>query len=156
MTWIAEDEFKNFAVRDLPPRKDAVLNAADVMGIRLIEKLVPHWIQVQRLYYTSGHVELQKTEQMVKEGKWLEAAEIWKANINNPNKNIAAKSMYNLGVACEMQGDLDAAIDWIVKSFDVFGNKNEVHYLNCIDYINILGQRKLDLKIIEKQINSSL
>ncbi len=155
LMWTNEDEFKEFSERTLPPRKDAVLNAADIMGIRLTEKLIPHWTQVQRLYYTSGHVELRKTNQLVKAGKWIDAAEIWKANINNPNKNIAAKSMYNLGVACEMQGDIDAAIDWVVRSFQVFGSKNQVHYLNCTDYIRILGKRKIDLKLINQQLQSS-
>ncbi|QGY46682.1 hypothetical protein GM418_24385 [Maribellus comscasis] len=156
LTWDSQEEIKAYVEKNLPPRRDAVLNAADVMGIRLAEKLIPHWITVQRLYYISGHVELQKTKQLVEEGKWLEAAEIWKANVNNPNKKIAAKSMYNLGVACEMQGDLEAAIDWIVRSFQVFGNKNEFHYLNCIDYINILGQRKLNFKLINQQLDHTL
>lgn len=155
LAWNTESEYRKSVRNDLPPRKDAVLNAADVMGIRLVQKLIPHWIGVQRLYYTSGHVELNKTDQLVKEGKWMEAAEIWRANVNNPNKNIAAKSMFNLGVACEMQGDLEAALDWVVKSFHVFGNKNDVHYSNCLQYITILGQRKLDLNLIDKQLNGT-
>jgi len=156
LMWYAESQSPGYAEKELPPRKDAVLNAADVMGIRMAEKLIPHWIGVQRLYYTSGQAELKKTEPLVKDGKWIEAAEIWRANVNNKNKNIAAKSMYNLGVACEMQGDLEAAVDWIVKSYHVFGNKNEIHSMNCLDYLNILGQRRFDLKVIEKQVSSSL
>ncbi|MCG6189459.1 DUF6340 family protein [Maribellus maritimus] len=156
LTWDSHEELKSYVEKSLPPRRDAVLNAADIMGIRLVEKLIPHWSTEQRLYYISGHVELQKTKQLVEKGKWLEAAEIWKANVKNPNKKIAAKSMYNLGVACEMQGDLEAAIDWVVKSFQVFGNKNEFHYLNCMDYINILGQRKLNFKLINQQLDYTL
>lgn len=155
LMWNTESEFLRYAAKELPPRKDAVLNAADVMGIRWVQNLFPHWVEVQRLYYTSGQVELKTTEQMVKEGKWLDAAIIWKANVNNPNKNIAAKSMFNLAVACEMQGDLEAALDWVIKSYQVFGNKNQVHSDHCIQYITILGQRKLDLKLIEKQVTSA-
>lgn len=156
LMWNTEDEFSRYAEKELPPRKDAVLNAADVMGIRWVQNLFPHWAEVQRLYYTSGHVELKKTEPLINDGKWLEAAEIWKANVNNPNKNIVAKSMFNLAVACEMQGDLEAALDWVIKSYQVFGNKNQVHSNHCTQYITILGQRKLDLKLIEKQITSAL
>lgn len=155
--WTEYTEFANYQKQAkivLPPRKDAILNAADIAGTKLAQFLIPHWIQVQRMYYRSGHVELKKTDQLVMDGKWLEAAKIWKANTNNPNKSIAAKSTFNMGLACEMQGNLDAALEWIVQSFHVFGQKNEEHSVNCTDYIRILSQRKLDLKIIEKQVES--
>ncbi len=69
----------------------------------------------------------------------------------NKNKSIAAKSMYNMALACEMSGNMDAAIDWAEKSFYVFGTKNGIHSTNCSDYIRILGQRKLDIKKIESE-----
>ena len=142
-------EIRNF----LPPRKDAVLNAADISGAKFAEMLVPHWTKTERLYYYSGHQELKKTDAMIQSGNWMEAAKIWKANINNPNKSVAAKSMFNLGLVCEIAGDLDAAIDWVVKSFYVFENENEIHSMNCTDYLSILGQRGLDIKKIEFQMN---
>ncbi|MEN8116868.1 MAG: DUF6340 family protein, partial [Bacteroidota bacterium] len=124
ITWSENVSTVYEANRYLPPRKDAVLNAADIAGSRFANLLIPHWTKVDRMYYVSGHVELKKTDKLVKEGKWREAAEIWKSQVDNPNKSIAAKSMFNLGVACEMEGDLDAAIDWVIKSFYVFGQKN--------------------------------
>jgi hypothetical protein len=105
------------------------------------------------MYYHSGNVELSKTDKLIEQGEWLKAAEIWKANIDNKNKKIAAKSMFNLALANEMSGNLDAAIDWAVKSFQVFEQKNEIHYQNCMEYIQIIGQRKLDIKTIDKQLN---
>jgi len=139
------------AKRALPPRKDAVLNAADVAASRLVEFFVPHWIEVERMYYQSGHVELKKTDELIKQNRWLDAAEIWKKNTTNKNKSITAKSMYNMALACEVNGDMDAAIDWAVKSFQVFGSKNQFHAANCQDYIKILAQRKLDIKTIESK-----
>jgi len=83
----------------------------------------------------------------------LEAAKIWKANISNSNKSIAAKSMFNLGLACEMEGDIDAAIDWVVQSFQVFKQKNVMNAENCQDYLRILATRKFDFRRIEFQLN---
>ncbi|HSO86283.1 MAG TPA: DUF6340 family protein [Draconibacterium sp.] len=137
------------AKRILPPRKDAVLNAADIAGSSFAEFLVPHWIEVDRMYYQSGHLELKKTDELIKQNRWLEAAEIWKKNTTNSNKSIAAKSMYNMALACEMNGEMDAAIDWAVKSYYVFGSKNQEHAFNCQEYIRILSQRKLDIRKIE-------
>ncbi len=137
------------AISVLPPRKDAVLAAAEMEGEKFAEYLVPHWIEVERMYYVSGHIELSKTETLIEQNRWMEAAEIWKKNTTNKNKNIAAKSMFNMALACEINGDIDAAIDWAVKSFHIFGSKNEVHAANCQNYINILGRRKSDIKQIE-------
>lgn len=136
--------------RKIPPQKDAVLLAADMSGTQFARFLIPHWIEVQRMYYHSGHVELKQTDQLVKDNKWMEAAEIWKANSNNPNKSIAAKCKFNMGLACEMQGNLDAALEWVVESFHVFGQNNIVHSENCRDYIYIISQRKLDKKLLDK------
>ncbi len=116
------------------------------------ELLIPHWVEVQRMYYKSGQCRIKKAEELIKENDWIEAAEIWKKNVNNKNKSIAAKSMFNLALACEIEGDIDAAIDWAVKSFHVFERKNELNYYNCLDYIQILGQRKLDIKVINMQL----
>lgn len=153
INWIEPAYSASEAAERLPPRRDAVLNAADIAGSRFAHFLVPHWIKVERVYYRSGHVDLKKTDRLVDEGRWMEAAGIWKANVDNPNKSIAAKSMFNMGLACEMQGEIDAAIDWVVKSFYVFGQKNPTNFENCMQYIRILSQRKLDIKTIEHQLN---
>ncbi|MDB4582882.1 DUF6340 family protein [Draconibacterium sp.] len=137
----------------LPPRRDAVLNAADIAGTQFAEFLVPHWTEVQRMYYSSGQVELKKTDDLVKENRWLDAAKIWKANINNPNKSIAAKCKFNMGLVCEMEGDFKAALDWVVQSFHTLGAKNNVHFNNCQQYISILSQRMLDVKKIDIQFH---
>lgn len=144
------------AKKFLPERKDAVLNAADITGTNFAELLTPHWLEVQRMYYKSGNVELKEAEKLIQKNEWIEAAKIWKKNIDNKNKSIAAKSMFNLALACEIEGDIDAAIDWAVKSFHVYGSKNETHYFHCMDYLKILGQRKVDIKVIEKQINPEI
>lgn len=148
--WIKPASSLEEAKRILPPRKDAILNAADIAASRFIEFLVPHWIEVERIYYKSGQIDMKKTEALIEENRWLEAAEIWKKNTTNKNKSIAAKSMFNLALACEMNGNMAAAIDWAVKSFYVFGTKNEFHAENCKNYIQILARRKIDIQNIEK------
>lgn len=137
------------AKRVLPPRKDAVFNAADIAGSRFAEFIAPHWIEVERMYYPLGQPESNKTNKLVDENRWLEAAVIWKKNTFSKNKNVAAKSMFNMAVACEMNGEMDAAIDWVVKSIYLMDNKNEIHTFNCRDYINILARRKMDIQKIE-------
>jgi hypothetical protein len=137
----------------LPQRTEGILEAAEITAGQFADFLIPHWIEVQRIYYRSGQIDLKQTNRLVAEGKWLESAEIWKQHVNNPNKKIAAKCKFNMALACEMLNQFDAAVDWAVQSFLVFGQKNPVHAQNCLDYINILNQRKLDIKRIEFQTN---
>jgi len=151
--WSEERDYNQSVYSMLPPPKDAVLNSAEMTGTEFAHFLIPHWITVQRMYYGSGHVELQKTDQLIKNGNWMEAAKIWKANTSNPNKNIAAKCKYNMGLACEMEGDLKAALEWIVESYYTLGDENKEHATNCMRYIQILSQRKQDMRIIEHQLN---
>lgn len=138
-------------VKLVPKRRDAVLNAADICGTKLANYLIPHWVPVKRMYYESGHVDLKQTNDLVEEGKWMEAAKVWKSQLENPNKNIVAKCMFNLGVACEMEGKLNTALEWVVKSYHVFGNKNVLHADQCTEYIRILSQRKLDFQRLDEQ-----
>jgi hypothetical protein len=104
---------------------------------------------VERNYYKSRYTDLKVTYQLIKKQRWIEAAEILKRNVYNKNKIIAAKSMYNMAFVCEMNGEFDAAMDWAIKSFHVFGSKNQKHSDNCTKYINIIAQRKLDIRKIE-------
>ena len=154
ISWQIRTDNIQYQIERLPSHKDAVLNAADIAGNKFAEYIIPHWKEVNRMYYHSNQVDLKKADKLVKENKWMEAAKIWKTNINNPNINIAAKCKFNMGLACEMQNDFDAAIDWIVQSFHDLGQKNEVHYNNCMSYIRVLSQRKLDIKYINLQLKA--
>lgn len=156
ISWSTYQDYEEVGLRKLPKRMEGLIAAAEIAGSKFAEFLVPHWTEVQRMYYKSGHIDLKKAEKLLKEGEWKKAAVFWQNNISNKNKSIAAKSMYNLALACEMEGNLDAAIDWTVKSFHIFGMKNEVHSFNCTNYLNILGQRKLDIKTIDKQLNFTI
>ncbi len=152
ITWEGECIFLQNALNVVPPRRDAVLNSADISGTEFAHMLIPHWMEVQRMYYKSGHVDLKQTAELIKNGQWLEAAKHWKKNISNPNKRIAAKCMFNMALVCEMQNDIEAAIDWVVQSYHVFKEKDEMHAYNCKSYLNILAARKLDFKILDKQM----
>jgi hypothetical protein len=154
--WEATAYFKDELIQSLPTRENAILSGAFISGENFAGILVPKWVSVERLYYISGQVDLIPAERLINEGKWEEAVFIWEKHMNNPNKNIAAKCLFNLGIASEMAGDFDEAINWIVQSYHVFGNNNTVHAENCMDYINILGQRKADLILLEEQLNPKL
>jgi len=137
----------------LKDRPDLLMEAAEDLGKKFAYFLIPHWEEVERLYYKSGNTIFSEAAKLAQNNEWIKAAEIWKKLITNKNKNIVVKSMYNLAVACEMEGNLDAALDWVIKSFQVFGQNNSNHAYNCLDYIKILSTRKLEIKNLKNQIS---
>ena len=154
VSWMDFAANLNQARNVVPPRIDAIYNAAEISADNFAHNLVPHWIQVERMYYSSGHIELQQADELVENGKWIEAAELWKKQTKNENKNIVAKCMFNLGLACEMEGDLEAALAWVVESYHIFGAKNEIHAENCTEYIRLLSTRQADMKILDQQFGN--
>jgi hypothetical protein len=150
--WDAMSVYPRSAIKMLPPRKEAILNAADIAATSFAKYISPTWIDVQRMYYVSNHIELKASKQYIKEENWDAAAKLWKKNVNNPNKSISAKCKFNMALYCEMQGNLTAALEWAVESFYVLKQKNEEHYANCMQYIKILSQRIPDIQVIEKQL----
>lgn len=146
--WIEPVYNKNIAKLFLPSRRDAVLNAADIAGNQLAEFLVPHWLKVERMYYKFGQGELKSANHLIKQNRWIEAAAIYRKNNKNLYKKLASKCMFNMALACEMNGDMEAALDWVTKSMNA-NHKDPYHKGNCENYIRILGQRKLDILEIE-------
>lgn len=149
--WMEYSSSQSKADEVLPPRTDAIYNAAEISAENFARSIVPHWVQVQRMYYSSGHVELQQADELIQKAQWLDVAELWRKQLKNDNQNIVAKCMYNLGLACEMEGDLEAALAWVVKSYHILGSKNELHAQNCMEYIKLLSTRQADMKLLEQQ-----
>lgn len=146
--WTGDHELLRLSSNSLPPLRDVIFDASNISGINFAQFLSPHWVAVERNYYKSRYIDLKQTDQFIKKQRWIEAAKIFKRNVNNKNKIIAAKSMYNMALVCEMTGELDAAMDWAIKSYHVFGNKNQTHADNCTKYINTIAQRKRDIRKI--------
>lgn len=146
--WTEPTHNINVAKRILPSHRNAVLNAADIAGNQFAEFLVPHWLEVERMYYKFGQGELQSANSLVKQNCWMEAAAIYMKNTKIRNKKIASKCMFNMALVCELNGDIEAAVDWVIKSMNA-NHKDPYHKGNCENYSRILSQRKLDIREIE-------
>ncbi len=132
--------------------RKTILDAAHYLGNSFGAKIIPDWIEVERIYYTSSNPEMARAEKYAKNGDWLKAAEIWKKETKNKNDKIVAKALYNMALACEMEGKPDVGIDWLVKSYSTLKGNDKEHKENCQRYINILATRKKEIKILERQV----
>jgi len=127
--------------------------AAEYLGMTFAEKLLPAWHQVERTYYHSNNVNLRKAEKLCLSGDYLKAAEIYHSETKNKNLAIAAMANYNMALVCEMEGNIEAALDWLVLSYSVFINDNPEHKFNCEQYRGLLYNRRLEIEHLGLQIN---
>lgn len=151
-TLIFEDN--DFQLVPSHKKVNTVLNNSSVyLGKSFGTKIIPTWLKVERIYYKSNNPEMLKAEKFAMNNEWLKAAGIWNKQTQNKNEKIVAKASFNMALACEMEGKINAAIDWLVQSYSVLkaGGK-AVHKENCQHYINVLALRKKELERLDKQV----
>ncbi len=132
---------------------DNVLNNSSVyLGRSFGSKIIPSWLMVERIYYKSNNPEMLKAERFAMNNEWIKAAGIWNKLTKNKNEKIAVKASFNMALACEMEGKINAAIDWLVQSYSGLKASEVEHRENCQHYINVLALRKKELERLDKQV----
>lgn len=129
-------------------------NVAGYLGEAFARKLIPSQEQTGRFYYKSNNPSMLQAEKYFMEGDLLKAADIYKNQTISKNRDIAAKATFNLALICELEGNLDAAYDWLYQSTNIFQTKGTVHKMHCADYNTILAKRKEELVLLEKQVRN--
>jgi tetratricopeptide (TPR) repeat protein len=127
-----------------------VENTAEYFGKTFGLKLIPSWTITDRSYFLSKNIEMKKAEELCKNGEWIKAAEIYKRFTLSKNKNISAKAKYNMALICEMEGDIDAAIDWLNKS----KSDQNIMLFSCKEYAKELEKRKQELNLLDAHIKN--
>ncbi|MBU0487916.1 MAG: hypothetical protein KKA07_07550 [Bacteroidetes bacterium] len=130
----------------LPSKRSAINESGYFAGEQFAIRISPGWLPATRSYYTKGHDDFKIAREYVRAGNWDEAAKIWNPLTTNPDKKIAGRACYNMAVACEMKGELEAAVGWAQKSFRDCGLKA------ARSYFQIINKRLLDQKKLKEQM----
>jgi len=109
----------NEGVKELPFRKDVLVKAGGESGIIYGKRISPFWSETDRLIFINGCKEIKKGYRESLQGNWTDAASYWQQALNNTYLLNRAKAAFNLGLACEMDGLLKPAIEWVQKSIDM-------------------------------------
>src|SRR5690606_26320552 len=117
-------------------------------------KIIPSWSTDELSFYHSLHPKMRKAEKNLKSYDWLKAGEMYNKLTKNKNQKIAAKSCWNMAVACEMEEKYDSAIEWLVDSNNILTINILQHRLNCSQYMSILTLRTGEIERLEKQIRN--
>ena len=128
-------------------RKENILQVSNDVGHAYALRLFPYKIRVSRDYFVRGTDNFEIGKRRAQTGDWNGAAELWEKEIENPKKKIAGRAHYNMAIINEINGDLDAAVDWASKSYTDYKNKDALRYLN------VLKRRIEKNRVLEQQMD---
>lgn len=122
------------------------------IGEYIGSQIIPTWQPEERMYYKSRNAEMLKAEKFAKNNDWRNAAEIWNKMTRNGNRVMTAKACFNMALACEMEGNLEAANDWVVQSYLKLKKNDRNQREDCRRYISMLASRKKEIEKLSKQV----
>ena len=129
-------------------RKEALLDVSRKTGQDYAMRLIPYWIRVTRDYYIKGTDNFSIATRKARTGNWDGAAELWKKETTSSSSKIAGRACYNMAIICEINGQLDKAIEWAQKAYENYNNRL------ALRYVNILKNRKERNNVLQYQQQS--
>jgi hypothetical protein len=131
--WNAESSTLEETYAQMPRTKEALVGGGIASGLKMAAYISPSWVNQTRYYYLTGKNEIDAAVPLINNNKWEEATTIWAKYALYPSKTIRSKVQYNLALAAEMNGELNLAIEWGLKSFKSRYTKAIEVYLKTLD-----------------------
>lgn len=145
-TWDANGDTRNEAFGRLPSPKQAVKQAGYYAGEEYAARISPIWVKSRRSVYIKGNEDMESAKDLVRSGQWDEAAAIWKKYTDAEDSKLAARACFNMAVASEILGNIDAAINWAQKSYELHSTAT------TREYVNLLFKRQQDFDTLNQQL----
>lgn len=134
--------------------RNLLKNSAGSLGESFANELIPHYQKSTRIYYRSHNPRMMAAEKKLLDGDYMGAAEIYRPLTNNKNKNIAAKASFNMALICEIDGNMEAALDWLSQAERVAKPYDYEHFFRCRDYIAQVYKRQKDMNKLNNQLRN--
>jgi hypothetical protein len=156
--WESESVDRKMALKNLPKREDALVDAALYTGHNSVNRFIPYWDKVDRYLFNSPNKQLKKGIDSVYVKNWKLAISIWKSAYDkSKNNSLRARLSNNIAVAYEVTGDIDNALKYANDSFYLMGNLTIIDFNSFVrlkDYIEELKQRKKEIDILKRQLGN--
>lgn len=123
------------AAQAIIDRKEAVLQVSSTIGHNYALRIFPYKTRVRREYFVKGTNNFEVAKRRAQTGDWDGAAELWEQEVSNSKGKVAGRAYYNMAIINEINGELEAAVDWASKSYSDYKNKD------ALDYVRILKNR---------------
>jgi hypothetical protein len=114
--WENSDYTQSRLFSKLPSIKQTLINAGIKVALDIDGRLSPTWITEKRGYFLINPKN-DRGQQFMNENNYEEAAKYWTEIARSKNKKIRSKAEFNLALMSELNGDIDQALEWGLKSF---------------------------------------
>lgn len=122
------------ALEAIVGRKEAVLEISKNLGESYAFRLQPRNKRIARDYYVRGTDKFKIAQRRAQAGDWDGAAQLWEEELNHPKTKVAGRAYYNMAIINEINGDLEAAMNWASKAYTDYDDNNALRYLNTLKY----------------------
>lgn len=126
----------------MPRTKEALVGGGIASGLKMSGYISPNWANQTRYYYATGKDEIDTAIPLIKNNKWEDAAAIWTKYEPVYSGTIKGKIEFNLALAAEMNGDIDLAIEWGLKSYKTRYTRTIEVYLKSLEKIRTAKQKE--------------
>lgn len=109
------------------------------LGYKAGRLIYPNWVWVNRTFYNKGSKNLKRAKPMIYKGNWDIAEKQLIDDVEHPRDKVRGRTLYNLALIKEGQGEVDVAIEYAERSA-LAGNKL------ANEYLVKLRKRKRDLE----------
>jgi hypothetical protein len=129
-------------------RKETIKQVANDCGHAYAVRILPEFIRVYRDYFIrGGDGSFKIAKRRARAGNWDGAAELWLKQTTSTRNKSAGRACYNMAIINEINGNLDEAIKWAQKSYEDYGVRLSLRY------INVLKARKAEDNLLDRQKN---
>lgn len=132
--WENGDNDLEFLFVRLPSVKEAVINAGIKVALDIDSKISPTWKREKRGFFVLDRGKDQ-TRQWMEENKTQEVREYWMQMTQSDKKKIKSRAEYNLALVSELEGDIDQAMEWALKSYNTYYQHQTEIYIKKLDAI---------------------
>ena len=138
--WESVDNTHEGLFSKLPTVKQALINAGIKVALDVDSKLSPTWTPEKRGYFLFK-TKNDQGQKFMNENNYEEAGKYWAEMARSTNKKIRSKAEYNLALINELNGDMDKAIEYGLKSFYSFYRYQTESYLKKLEARKITLQK---------------
>jgi hypothetical protein len=140
----SSDKVVDGSTQTLKPEGEILNELSSGLAQKFVQMIAPHKVSEQRVI-EPGSGKIQEGKKFAQAGLWPEAAEAWTEAVNLTPKNPS--TFYNLGLANEVQGNLDEAEKLFKKATSLQQKKL---YIDALSRIRLEKEEKAKL---EQQLN---
>ncbi len=139
--WVDVDASVRELFNHFTPVKNALQETGITVALDFADKISTAWRQERRTIFFKGDSNLKDAAQFARANQWEPAMALWnKIAEESKSKAVKSKAELNLAVGYELQGNLDEAISWGLKSYET------MFRTTTYEYLETLKRRKNELK----------